>query len=236
MVSLLLLGFLIGMQHAMEVDHVAAVATLASQSTSARRTFGLGAAWGLGHSVPLFLLGAGVLLLDLALPAGLGRWLDVAVGAMLVALGGDVLLRLARGRVHWHVHRHGDGVTHLHAHGHAGAAAHDPLHHHHAHEHRHARRLTWRALLVGMMHGLAGSGALILLTLQSLHSVTLGLFYIALFALGSLAGMALLTAAIALPLRYAARRLGLVYAGLHGAIGLGTVAVGVRLVQSLLWP
>ncbi len=234
--SILLLGFLIGMQHALEVDHVAAVATLASQSTSARRTFGLGAAWGLGHSVPLLLLGAGVLLMDLALPAGLGRWLDVAVGGMLVVLGADVLLRLARGGIHWHVHRHGGGVTHLHAHAHTGGTAHDSRHHDHPHAHRHALRLTLRALLVGMMHGLAGSGALILLTLASLHSVALGLSYIALFALGSLAGMALLTAVIALPLRYASRRLGLVHAGLQAAIGLGTVAVGAHLVQALLWP
>jgi len=235
MASILLLGFLLGMQHAMEVDHVAAVATLAAQSSSARRTFGLGAVWGLGHSVPLFVLGAGVLTLDLALPAGLGRWLDVAVGAMLVGLGGDVLLRVARGRIHWHVHRHDDGMTHLHAHGHAGETAHDAAHHRHPHDHRHARRLTLRALLVGMVHGLAGSGALILLTLQTLHSVTLGLLYMALFALGSLAGMALLTAVISLPLRYAAR-LGLAHAGLQAAIGLGTVAVGAHLVQSLLWP
>jgi hypothetical protein len=231
MLSILLLGFLIGVQHTMEADHVAAVATLASQSPSARRTLGLGAAWGLGHSVPLFLLGAAVLLTDWVLPAGLGRWLDFGVGLMLVALGGELLVRVARRGIHVHPHRHGDGVLHVHAHSHAGdAAQHSPQH-----EHRHGRALTGKAILVGMVHGLAGSGPLILLTLETLHSFAWGLVYIAVFALGTLAGMALLTAVIALPLRYAAHRLTLVHAGLQAAVGLGTLAIGAYLAQSMLW-
>jgi hypothetical protein len=231
MSSILLLGFLIGVQHALEADHVAAVATLASQSPSARRTLGLGAAWGLGHSVPLFLLGAVVLLTDLALPAALGRWLDIGVGLMLVVLGADLLVRLARRRIHVHPHRHGDGLMHVHAHSHVGETAHSSLHH----EHRHGRALTLKAVLVGMVHGLAGSGSLILLTLETLHSVAWGLVYIAVFALGPLAGMALLTAVISLPLRFAAQRLTLVHAGLQGVIGLATMTIGVTLALPLFW-
>lgn len=231
MVSILFLGFLIGVQHTLEADHVAAVATLASQSPSARRTLGLGAAWGLGHSVPLFVLGAGVLLTDWVLPAGLGRWVDLGVGLMLVALGGELLVRLARRRIHIHAHRHGAGTLHVHAHSHAG----DTAPHSAQHEHPHGHALTGRAVLVGMIHGLAGTGPLILLTLETLHSLAWGLVYIAVFALGTLAGMALLTAIIALPLRYVSRRLTLVHAGLQAAVGLGTIGVGAYLAHSMLW-
>jgi hypothetical protein len=215
----------------LEADHVAAVATLASQSSNARHTLGLGAAWGLGHSVPLFVLGAAALMTEWMLPAGLGRWLDIGAGAMLVALGGGLLVRLARRGIHVHPHRHGDGVLHVHAHRHAGGSA--P--HASQHEHRHGRSLTGKAILVGMMHGLAGSGPLIVLTLETLHSLAWGLVYIAVFALGTLAGMALLTAVIALPLRFVALRLTAVHAGLQAAVGLGTLTVGVYLMQSLIW-
>ena len=230
MTSILVLGFLAGMHHALEADHLAAVAALASQSHSARRTFGLGAAWGIGHALPLLLLGGTMLVAGWALPPTLGRWLDGAVGLMLIFLGGAVLTRFVRRRVHFHVHRHQGGPTHLHAHAHDGISGHDPL----RHEHWHARALTLRAAATGVVHGLAGSGALIVLTLQSMHSIALGIFYIALFALGSLAGMALLTATISLPLQFSARRLTRVHAAIQGAAGLGTLVFGGYIVYSAL--
>ena len=230
--GILALGFVIGLCHALEADHVAAVAALAAQSNSVRRTFGLGAAWGIGHALPLLALGVGVLVTGLVLPDDLARWLDIAVGGMLVLLGADVLRRMTQAHVHVHVHRHRDGVTHLHAHAHEEPVAEPPP----GHEHRHGRALTLRAVAVGTIHGLAGSGALILLTLPSLHSVALGLTTIALFALGSLAGMTALTAVIALPLRFAARRLTVAFTMLQGIVGLGTCALGARMVAALVWP
>jgi ABC-type nickel/cobalt efflux system permease component RcnA len=163
----------------------------------------------------------------LALPPGLGHWLDVGVGMMLVVLGVDLLVRLARRRIHIHPHKHGNGVLHVHAHSHAG----DPEHYGALHERHHGRTLTIKAVLVGMVHGLAGSGPLILLTLETLHSVLWGLVYILCFALGTLAGMALLTAVISLPLRFAERRLSLVHTGLQGVIGLTTILIGAYLLQ-----
>jgi len=228
--GVLLLGFAIGLRHALEADHVAAVASLAAHSNSVRRTFGLGAAWGIGHALPLLALGVAVLVTGMVLPAELGRWLDVAVGGMLVLLGADVLRRMAKAHVHFHSHRHDDGVTHLRAHTHEANIIHTPLHHGHPHG------ITLRAVAVGMIHGLAGSGALILLTLESLHSVAVGLVYIALFALGSLAGMSALTAAIALPLGFAARRLTVAFALLQAAVGLGTLTIGARMIAAFVWP
>jgi ABC-type nickel/cobalt efflux system permease component RcnA len=221
MVSLLILGFFIGMRHALEADHVAAVSSLATRSASPRECIAQGVFWGLGHTLTLFLVGSTVLLLDRALPERLASGLELAVGLMLVVLGLDVLRRLAKERVHFHLHEHADGVRHFHGHSHAGESAEN------AHSHGHWRNLPLRALVVGLVHGMAGSAALIVLTLEGAPSVAAGLLYILLFGVGSIAGMALLSVAIAAPLRYSAAGLTRLHGLLHGAIGLATVAIGI---------
>lgn len=227
--SLLVLGFLIGMRHAVETDHVAAVASLATRSGSVRHTVMQGAVWGIGHTLTLFLFGSAVLLLDTIMPERLAFGLEFAVGLMLIALGVDVLRRLVRGRIHFHVHRHSEAVVHLHAHSHAPGAVHDPQHH----EHDHPRRFPLRALAVGLMHGMAGSAALILLTLQHAQSVAQGMLYIVLFGLGSVAGMAVLSVVIAVPLRYSARSLTRIHNAMQAVIGVVTVTVGCTVVYEV---
>ena len=102
---------------------------------------------------------------------------ELVVGLMLVFLGGQVLVRMRRRRIHLHVHQHGDGTAHLHVHRHERDESHDP----NQHEHPHPARWPLRALVVGVVHGLAGSAALLLLTLSRVGSLGLGLAYIALF-------------------------------------------------------
>ena len=108
MISILLLGLLLGMKHAIEADHVAALATLATRSQSLAQTVKLGAVWGLGHTLTLLLFGGLVLALDLVMPERLAQALEFAVGIMLVLLGLDVLRRISRERVHFHIHRHAE--------------------------------------------------------------------------------------------------------------------------------
>lgn len=227
MISLLLLGFLLGMRHALEADHVAAVATLATRSRSVAESVRQGAAWGIGHTLTLFLFGSAVLLMDTVMPDRLAGALEAAVGLMLVALGGELLWRLWRQRTHLHVHRHADGTCHIHVHSHgADARPHDPE----RHEHPHPRPLPLRALLVGLMHGMAGSAALILLTLQTVPSPLTGLAYIGLFGVGSIAGMAALSFVIAMPLRYAS--LGgasWMHQGLQAVIAMLTIGLGAHI-------
>jgi ABC-type nickel/cobalt efflux system permease component RcnA len=231
MISLLVLGLLLGMRHALEADHLAAVASLATRSKGVRGTVLQGAAWGLGHTLTLLLVGGACLLLRAAISARLAAALEGAVGVMLLLLGGDVLLRMRRRRIHFHAHRHDDGTVHFHAHGHAPGEAHDRDHHQHAH----GAGLPLRALLVGMVHGLAGSAALLLLTLTTLSSAWLGVAYIAVFGIGSIAGMAVLAAVIALPLHGTARRLTGWYNGLEAAIGSGTLLVGAWVLYNTPW-
>ena len=223
--SILLLGFMIGMRHAIETDHVAAVASLATSSGSIGDTVRQGAAWGLGHTLALFLFGSVVLVFDAVLPEQLAHTLELLVGVMLIVLGVDVLRRVAREKIHFHTHHHEDGEQHFHAHSHVGECEHEPERHHHAH----AEGFPLRALYVGLMHGMAGSAALILLTLQTVESPLSGLIYIALFGLGSMTGMALLSFVIAIPLRHSAKGLTWMHNGLQGVIGVATISIGAFL-------
>ena len=229
--SILVVGLLLGMKHATEADHLAAVATLATRQGSLAHALRQGAAWGLGHTVTLMAFGGMVLPLGHAIPAGLERALETAVGVMLILLGADVLRRLARERIHFHVHRHADVGAHIHAHGHRAEAT---PHAESPHDHAHApRSLPLRALAVGMMHGLAGSAALVVLSMQAVPSVPLGLAYIALFGVGSIAGMAVLSVIIAVPLRLSAGYLAGVHRAATAVIGLASCALGVWMIVAI---
>lgn len=214
----------------METDHVAAVASLATRSQSMGDTIRQGVVWGMGHTITLFAFGSVVLLLDAVVPEVLAQGLEFAVGLMLLVLGGDVLRRLLRDRIHFHVHQHTDGTLHFHAHSHAGESGHEAIHHH---PHRKRLDFPFRALLVGVMHGMAGSAALVLLTLQTVDSPLTGLVYIALFGVGSIAGMAVLSMIIAVPLRYSAAALTWLHSGLQAMIGVVTLTVGGLIVYDI---
>lgn len=226
MSSVLFLGLLIGMQHALEADHVAAVASIAATQKTRRSIIAHGAVWGIGHTVTLMLLAGGAFYMGKAVEARIAEWLETGVGVMLVALGAHVLYRLWRERVHFHLHRHAGRTPHFHAHAHEPDAPHDSR----AHDHNHPAGVPWRALFVGMMHGMAGSAALLVLTASSVVESGLAVFYIALFGIGSVVGMALLSAVMAVPLTYTARALTWGHRVLQGGIGMGTVALGLVII------
>lgn len=223
--SLLFLGFLIGIRHALEADHIAAVSAIVSDAKSVRQAVRQGTVWGVGHTVMLFLLGTAVVVLDAELPARFAQGLELAVAVMLVLLGVDVVRRALRDRMHFHAHTHADGTTHFHAHTHPGENDHDP----NRHRHRHVEKFPLRAMLVGMMHGMAGSAALILLTLSAVDSIGIALLYMFLFGLGSILGMAMFSLIIAVPLRASARGLTWVHNGVQLALGAASLIIGLTL-------
>jgi cytochrome c biogenesis protein CcdA len=195
------LGLLLGMQHATEADHLAAVATLAGRERSLGRGLRLGVAWGCGHALTLLVVAGGVGLLGGVIsPQWAGRF-EQAVGAMLIGLG----LHLGWRQWHERVHMQADG-------------------------HRQAQRLPLRSLLVGMVHGLAGSAALALVASQVQPGAAAQLAYIALFGLGSIIGMALLSAAVAFSVTLSARRLTRWHGVFNGVIAALTVVLGLRLL------
>lgn len=183
-----MLGVLLGIRHAFEPDHLAAVSTLAAEERSVRGGLFLGALWGLGHSFALLLVGGSLAIIETQMPAHISDALELGVGMMIVGLGLRAIARAIRegraGRVR--AHRHGE-VLHTHA-------ADLP------HVHVSRWTLATRPLLVGIVHGLAGSGALTALVLAELPSVGARLTYIALFGAGSVVGMALLSGLCGVPL------------------------------------
>jgi cytochrome c biogenesis protein CcdA len=222
MFGILGLGFLLGMQHALEADHIAAVSSIAARRTHVGDIVRHGLTWGLGHTLTLFAFAGAAILLGRAIPESLARPLEAAVGLMLVGLGAHVLWRLWRDRVHFHAHGHGDGTVHIHAHSHAGETL--P---HASTAHAHAHGFRWRTLLVGLMHGMAGSAALLLLAVSQASSPAVGLGYVALFGVGSMIGMGALSMVIAVPLAVSARWLTRANSALQGAVGVVTVAIGL---------
>jgi hypothetical protein len=251
LLSVLMIGFLLGMKHALESDHLAAVATLATGQHSLPATIRQGVAWGVGHTVTLIIVGAIVLMLGATVPVNLERALELCVGLMLFGLGVDVIRRLARERIHFHVHRHNSGAMHVHAHSHAEPSGQrvaapklpnvlrndlsdlprlELAHSLQAHEHAHGSTLPIRAIAVGMMHGLAGSAALVVLSLQTAQSIPAGIGYILFFGVGSIAGMAALSVAIAIPLRLSGRYLTGLYRGVAAVIAIATLGLGAWIV------
>lgn len=227
MFAILGLGFLAGMQHALEADHIAAVSSLAARRSNVADIVKHGLTWGLGHTVTLFLFAGAAILVGYAIPEHVARPLETAVGVMLVGLGLHVLWRLWRDRVHFHRHRHGDGTEHFHLHSHANetvAHARSP--------HRHEHGFRWRSLLVGLMHGMAGSAALLVLAVAQAADPLLGLLYVLLFGVGSMIGMGALSTVIAVPLAVSARWLTWVNRGLQGAVGAVTIGIGIATIYS----
>ena len=212
------LGFLLGMGHALNADHVVAVSAMVSQHRSVRRASLVGILWGVGHTTTLLLTGVLVILFKVTVPARLALSMELGVGIVLVALGASVLGGYLTGRVHAHAHRHG-GDLHVHFHSHAAGEG---------HEHEHPVLDYRRSVLVGMLHGLAGSAALMLLVLATIRTPALGLAYILIFGAGSILGMLGISSLLGLPFALMAER----YVGIHRSL---QIAVGAASVLYGAW-
>jgi len=175
----ILLGLLLGLRHAFEPDHLTAVSTLVVEARDARRGMLLGAVWGLGHTVSLIAVGSALLVTGAVLPARTGALFELCVAAMLVVLGIRSLYVALRDGTRGPTRRHRHGSEE-----HVHPAS-------HVHVHVGGRALAWRPLVVGLVHGLAGSGAITALVFAKLPTLPARVVYIALFGLGSIAGMAI---------------------------------------------
>jgi len=220
--SVLIFGMLVGMQHALEADHLAAVAAISAKKSSRRQLVLRGAYWGLGHTVALFAVCGAAILLGLAITERVEATLEFCVGVMILLLGAHVLLTLFRRRIHFHVHQHG-GERHVHAHLHAG----EPVDHNASrHAHAHPNGSFIKALAIGLMHGAAGSGALLVLVVAVSQSKAWALFYVLSFGLGSIIGMAALSLVASYPLKFVERSAGWLDKAVMAAIGGFAVLIG----------
>lgn len=226
------LGFLLGLKHATEADHLVAVTTIVSEQRSLWRSTLVGLLWGVGHTAALFVAGLLIILLHVSIPERVAAALELAVAAMIIFLGARILYLLLRDHRSAHVHTHThDGRTHSHLHFHDEGDAHrvgDGV----QHASHHAALKGLRPLFIGVVHGLAGSAVLTLLVLTEIMgggagSRILGLAYLLIFGLGSIGGMLIMSALISLPFVFTTRYFARVNNPLRLAAGLLSVAFGV---------
>ena len=222
LIGLLGLGLILGLRHALDPDHIAAVSTIVSESRSVRRSSLIGTCWGLGHTMSLLVAGVLVIALKIQISDRLALWMEFAVALMLILLGLKAVLKPLRGwRIHVHQHAHG-GSSHSHVHLHRPSEE-------HAHQHRHLIRSGARPFLVGLVHGMAGSAALMILVLATIPSALASLIYIAVFGLGSVGGMLIMSSLISLPFILTRQRFNVLSQGLQVAVGLFSLGFGLFL-------
>ncbi len=226
LIPVLTFGFVMGLKHAVEADHVAAVSTIVSERKSVLSSSLVGGLWGVGHTVSLLLAGVAVVVLGVRVSDRTALALEFCVGLMLVVLGANALRKLARGgHIHLHAHRHG-GRAHIHPHVHDGEPEAAP----HTH---HGLRLDMRTLVVGMIHGFAGSAALMLLVLSTIKSPAVAMLYVLVFGVGSIGGMMLMSALIGLPIYLTAARFNRANLALRGLAGVFSLAFGLFMVYEI---
>ena len=243
-IAILAVGFVLGMRHATDPDHVIAVSTIVTRERSILKAGLIGILWGVGHTLTILVVGAGIIVFDLAIPARVGLTMEFSVGLMLIMLG-VLNLTGAMGWIsekfspahprltgsHAHLHEH-ESKVHLHWHSHA------PEREHHGESltppewlNGAPRQLgifhTLRPLLVGLVHGLAGSAAVALLVLGTIREPRWAVLYLMIFGVGTIAGMMLITAAIALPFSFAGYKFARLNKGLIVGSGLLSLAFGL---------
>ena len=221
--SLLLIGFVLGLQHAIEADHLAAVSTIVSEKKNLLAASLVGGMWGIGHTISLLGVGAFVIFLKLQISESVEVRLEAIVGGMLILLGANALRKLFTAeKIHVHAHEHGTR-EHVHIHLHEGAAT-ETSHH----------RFSPRSILIGMVHGLAGSAALMFFILPTLQTPGLALLYILIFGVGSIGGMMAMSFLVGLPIHLTANRFEFVNKGIRVAAGLFSFGLGVIIVYEKL--
>ncbi len=231
LVAILALGFFLGMRHATDSDHIVAVTTIVSREKSVRAASLVGALWGIGHTLTIVLVGGAIVLFGIVFPPRVGLTMEFSVAIMLVVLGAmnvagfrrDVK-RLQKGSIAPNAHgAHEDGGDHA-------AHSHWP--------HRAIARVggysaALRSLAVGVVHGLAGSAAVALLVLTTIRDSRFALLYLFLFGIGTIAGMMLITSALAVPIIHTAARFPNWKRHVAWVTGLMSVAFGLLLVYQI---
>ncbi len=224
--AILSIGLVFGLKHATEVDHVVAVSTIVSQHKNVFRSALVGLLWGAGHTGSLLVIGVIVLTLRIAIPETVSTWLEFGVALMIIALGVSALCRALRRSSHVHMHRHShDGLSHVHIHFHENETKHEPATRS-THSHT-VSRIGWKPVLIGTMHGLAGSGTLTLLVLSQISSPWIGFLYLAVFAVGSMVGMLLMSGLIGVPFALSSGQLTIAHHRLQTVAAVFSICFGI---------
>lgn len=222
-IGILSLGFIQGLGHATDADHLAAVGTIVSERKSVWKSSILGGIWGLGHTLALLGVGLVVLFLDIQISESTEALLEGGVGVMLVLLGLNVFRKLITGgTVHAHTHGHGS-KEHVHVHLHTkGETAVGGSHH--------GLEFSPKALVIGLIHGLAGSAGLMLVVIPTIDTKMLGVLYIVVFGVGSIGGMMLMSLLVGLPFHVSALRFNNMTKVFQTVAGVASIVIGALVI------
>lgn len=240
MSSVLLLGFLLGLKHATDADHVVAVAAIISNSNSVWKSIWIGASWGIGHSIPLIIIGLIILFVKerlLDYYQVVAPFFEIGVGAMLIILGIQVLRNLSKGKVHMHMHLDNNQPhVHIHAtHTHKNKSA-DKVQHG-QYRHGMVKGITPffrpKSFFVGLMHSLAGTAAILILLLPSIDSNWTGMGYLILFGIGTILSMSAATLVLSLPIKLTFK-FPLTQTAILSMAGLINLALGAILITEVI--
>jgi high-affinity nickel permease len=226
--SIVVIGFFLGMRHATDPDHVIAVTTIVSRQRSIGRAALIGAFWGLGHTITIFGVGTAIILFNVVIPTRLGLSMEFSVSLMLIVLGLWNLIGFLRAApvIHSHSHTHG-GLVHSHSHSHpVGELSSEP-------PAKSGLYQYFRPLMIGIVHGLAGSAAVALLILATIRNPTWAIIYLLIFGIGTIAGMMVITMSIASTFRFVGNRFAKFNQRLAMISGLVSVAFGVFLAYQI---
>lgn len=221
--TLLGFGFLLGIKHAFDADHLTAISTVVSKNKSIKKSSLAGMFWGFGHTISLLVVGLVILLLKISIPQKIALSFEFIVGIMLVILGINSILTIKKNRIHLHRHKH-DGIEHIHFHSHKLTR-----------QHYHKHLSLHKSLFIGIIHGLAGSTALTLLVLTTVKSFWMGLIYILIFGIGSITGMMVISSIISLPFTLMPSKFEKIQKILRISTGLISTIIGFIIMYNIVF-
>jgi sulfite exporter TauE/SafE len=224
MPEILFLGFLLGLSHSTDSDHMSAVATFLLNNNKLILALKTGFIWGLGHSLTLLFVGFVALKFNKMIPQDIAEYLEIAVGVMLVLLGLNIIKNIIYKPVHIHTHKH-DNQKHSHFHFHQYKSSHVED----KHKHNHSQSF-FKILFIGIMHGMAGSAVLLALVVSSIQNVSYGLLYIIIFGAGSIVGMIISSAIIFVVMNFFAHKFNITHKYIQIAIAIVTILVGFYVI------
>ncbi|MEK6808267.1 MAG: sulfite exporter TauE/SafE family protein [Nanoarchaeota archaeon] len=229
LISVLALGFLLGMKHSFETDHIVSISTIVSNPRAIKKSAFIGILWGIGHTLTLFIVGLIVLAFRVAIPERIALSFELIVGIMLVILGINVVYKINKERIHIHFHKHYN-LEHIHFHSHKAVQISNKIFSNHQHKHLPLKQ----ALLIGIIHGLAGSASLSLLVLTTINSLWIGLVYLILFGIGSIIGMVIVSIALSLPFQLFTKRVNNSSILLQFCSGVLSIVIGFWVIYEVV--
>ena len=214
--SFLGLGFVLGLTHAFDADHVVAVSSLVSKHNNVKKGILAGIIWGLGHTTTIFIIGLIILITKITIPEKIALSLEFIVGIMIVYLGASVIYDVIKNKKHLHKHSH-EGVTHFHLHSHKKKTSHTHYH---------------KPFIVGLIHGMAGSAGLMLIVLSTAKDIISGIYYILFFGIGLMIAMSFASGLISLPFILTSKKSVRYNKNIKYATGIFSILFGLSLMLS----